>query len=267
LDPNVTGVLPICVGHATKVVQYLTDAGKSYEGEVTIGFSTTTEDADGEIVEHKPVESPINREEITHVLEQLTGEITQIPPMFSAVKVNGKRLYEYARQGLTVERPERKVSIYQLELLNAEQIFTGENIRFSIRVKCSKGTYIRTLAVMIGERLGYPAHMSKLVRTSSGGISSKDCVSFEDIEKKIESSKIDTLFLPIELALDSLPKFEIHDKLASRVRNGSVLPIPQELTNIHGPIAVFNNGKAIAIYKHHPTKIGLMKPDRVLTTE
>lgn len=267
LDPNVTGVLPICVGQATKVVQYLTDAGKSYIGEVTIGTSTTTEDSDGEVVEQKNISSPIKREQILAVLEQLTGEIEQIPPMFSAVKVKGKRLYEYAREGITVERPKRKVTIYELNLLNQDEVFTGDTIRFSIEVSCSKGTYIRTLAVMIGEMLGYPAHMSKLVRTSSAGIQQKDCFTFEEIEDKINSGKIDEIFLPIEAALNELPKLEIHDTLASRVRNGAVLPLPEPYLQEEGPIAITHNEKVIAIYRKHPTKIGMMKPDRVLVFE
>ena len=108
LDPDVTGVLPICVGKATKVAEYLTDAGKTYEGEVTLGYSTTTEDASGEVVRRKKVDRIILRDEIIKGLSAMTGELTQTPPMFSAVKVNGKRLYEYARQGIEIERPSRK---------------------------------------------------------------------------------------------------------------------------------------------------------------
>ena len=267
LDPNVTGVLPICVGQATKVVQYLTDAGKSYIGEVTIGVSTTTEDADGEVVKQKKIAKPIKRDELLAVLNQLTGEIEQIPPMFSAVKVKGKRLYEYAREGISVERPKRRVTIYELTLLDDKEIFTGDTIRFSIKVNCSKGTYIRTLAVMIGEQLGYPAHMSNLVRIASAGIRQQDCFTFTEIEDKLDTDNIDDLLLPIEVALNELPKLEIHDTLASRVRNGAVLPIPEPFENYEGPIAIIYQGKVIAIYKQHPTKVGMMKPDRVLVFE
>ncbi|MDP4107873.1 MAG: tRNA pseudouridine(55) synthase TruB, partial [Bacillota bacterium] len=118
LDPDVTGVLPVCIGRATKVAEYVTDAGKAYEGEVTIGFSTTTEDASGEVVEKKTIDRVITREEIEAVFSSLTGEIEQTPPMYSAVKVNGTRLYEYARKGIEVERPTRKVRIYSIELLD-----------------------------------------------------------------------------------------------------------------------------------------------------
>lgn len=263
LDPNVTGVLPICVGEATKVVQYLTEIGKSYQAEITIGISTTTEDSDGEIVEKKPLKQPISRNEIKNVLQQLTGEIVQIPPMYSAIKVNGKRLYEYARAGISVERPKRIVTIYKMELEDDCEEYTGDIIRFPISVKCSKGTYIRTLAVMIGNLLGYPAHMSKLVRTSASGIQKEQCLTFEQIQEKVEKGLFDELFLPIESALYQLPKYEIHDKLANRVKNGTLLPIPDHLLQVNGPIAVYNHGKIIAIYKQHPTKQGIMKPDRV----
>src|SRR3954470_17482435 len=164
LDPDVTGVLPICVGKATKVAEYITDAGKAYEGEVTIGYSTSTEDASGEVIERRKVDRTILSSEIMQIFQKLTGTITQTPPMYSAVKVNGKRLYEYARQGIEIERPSRMVTIYSMELLDDRIQFSGEDISFRFRVSCSKGTYIRTLAVMIGEALGYPAHMSDLCR-------------------------------------------------------------------------------------------------------
>ena len=115
LDPDVEGVLPICVGKGTKVIEYMVDSGKTYEGEITLGFATTTEDVSGEIVEKKPVTTPLSTEQIDQAMAEMTGEITQIPPMFSAVKVNGKRLYEYARNGEEVERPQRKAMIYSFE--------------------------------------------------------------------------------------------------------------------------------------------------------
>lgn len=263
LDPNVTGVLPICVGEATKVVQYITDVGKSYQAEVTIGISTTTEDSDGDIVEKKSINKSISRQEIQSALKQLQGETVQTPPMYSAVKVKGKRLYEYAREGITIERPSRTVTIYDIKLLDTKESYEGDVIKFNIEVHCSKGTYIRTLAVMIGELLGYPAHMSRLVRTSSGGIQKRDCVTFDVIEDAVKNSTTQKIFLSIEEVLKQLPKYEIHDTLASRVKNGAVVSIPEYLNAYKGPIAVYEDGKILAIYRHHPTKPGLMKPDRV----
>jgi tRNA pseudouridine55 synthase len=268
LDPDVTGVLPICIGKATKVAEYITDAGKSYEGEVTLGFSTTTEDASGEKVEEKKVVDTFSRKEILKVLESFTGEIEQTPPMYSAVKVNGTRLYEYARKGIEVERPTRKVTIYRLELLDEREEFSGETISFRFRVSCSKGTYIRTLAVMIGESLGYPAHMSNLIRVQSAAFTIDDCLTFEQIEKLMETGTISTCLRPLEMALSHLPKYIINDKVAEKVKNGALLPIPDYLINSNGPIiAQTEEGNALAIYSVHPNKPGLLKPVKVLRND
>lgn len=268
LDPDVTGVLPVCLGRATKVAEYITDAGKSYEGEVTIGFSTTTEDASGEIVDQKKVDSSISRGQVLAVLGKLTGTITQTPPMYSAIKVNGKRLYEYARQGIEVERPSRSVKIYSIELLDERTVFTGDNITFRFRVSCSKGTYIRTLAVMIGSELGYPAHMSELIRIQSASFTLNDCLTFEDIENRVEEGTLSEILSPMETALSYLPKYQINDTVAEKVKNGAILQIPDHLVDTKGPIIVeTKEGKALAIYEHHPRKPGLMKPAKVLRNE
>ena len=154
LDPSVEGVLPICIGQATKVAEYITDAGKEYVAVISIGKATETEDADGAIVTEDDAFKRFTRLEIENVLKKLTGEIEQIPPMYSAVKVNGRKLYEYARKGIEVERPKRMVKIHKLELLDDENEFEGTDVNFKIRINCGKGTYIRTLAVQIGELLG-----------------------------------------------------------------------------------------------------------------
>lgn len=268
LDPDVTGVLPICIGKATKVAEYITDAGKSYEGEVTIGFSTTTEDASGEVVEKKNVNQTISRNEIIQVLDSLTGEIEQTPPMYSAVKVGGTRLYEYARKGIEVERPTRKVTINSIQLLDDRNEFSGESFHFRFRVSCSKGTYIRTLAVMIGERLGYPAHMSNLIRVQSATFTLEDCLTFEQIERIMEAGTISSALRPLESALSHLPKYVISDKVAEKVKNGALLQIPEHLKYSNGPIiAETEEGLALAIYSKHPNKPGLLKPVKVLRNE
>lgn len=265
LDPDVDGVLPICIGRATKVAEYITDAGKTYDGEVSIGFTTTTEDASGEVVEKKLINRDISREEILKVLDKLTGVITQTPPMFSAVKVNGKRLYEYARQGIEVERPSRQVTIYSIELMDDRDVFSGETISFRFRVACSKGTYVRTLAVMIGEMLGYPAHMSDLTRIKSATFTLDQCLTFAQIETMKEEGTISEALRPMEEGLLHLPKYEINDKLVEKVLNGAVIPIPEAFKEEKGPIvAIASDGSALAIYEHHPRKPGLMKPSKVL---
>lgn len=268
LDPDVTGVLPICVGKATKIAEYITDAGKAYEGEVTLGYTTTTEDASGDKVEEKPVDRKIERAEIEEVLQSFAGEIEQTPPMFSAVKVNGKKLYEYARKGIEVERPTRRVYIYSVELLDEREVFEGEQVTFKFRVSCSKGTYIRTLAVMIGEKLGYPAHMSSLVRIQSAAFSIGDCYTFEQLETLAEEGVIQKALHPLETGISYLPKYRISDKVAEKVKNGALLAIPQYLADEVGPIVVESeDGIALAIYRKHPSKTGFMKPDKVLRND
>lgn len=265
LDPQVDGVLPICIGKATKVAEYIQDAGKEYEGEITIGISTETEDATGGIVEKTPVKTPIRKEEIKRALANLTGEIVQIPPMYSAVKVKGKKLYEYARKGIEVERPKRKVYIYSFELLDEKDLYSGETVSFRFRTACSKGTYIRTLAVMVGEELGYPAHMSKLTRTRAAGFTLDDCVTFEEVEQSVADGTIGQKLHPLESAISHLPKCKLSDKLIEKVKNGAVLPLPEEWKQLSGPLVILSErGLAIAIYKRHPEKHWLMKPEKVL---
>ncbi|MFC5541207.1 tRNA pseudouridine(55) synthase TruB [Ureibacillus suwonensis] len=262
LDPEVEGVLPICIGQATKISEYLMEAGKTYEAEVSIGRSTTTEDAEGDTVEEDSSHKKISRKQLLQALSQLTGEIEQIPPMYSAVKVNGMKLYEYARKGIEVERPRRKVTIYELELLDDREMFEGQEIKFKIRVKCSKGTYIRTLAVQIGELLGYPSHMSSLVRTASGNFTKNECATIREVENAVEEGTIEQLILPIEKALSSYPFIEMDASNEKQICNGQILKV-HSLLKKSGKIVFTRNGKAIAVYREHPTKPGLMKPDKM----
>ncbi|QWH29994.1 tRNA pseudouridine(55) synthase TruB [Bacillus mycoides] len=263
LDPDVTGVLPICVGRATKIAQFLTSETKTYEGEVTLGFSTTTEDASGEVVEKQDVNRVITRKEVEEVLAELTGTIEQMPPMFSAVKVNGKKLYEYARAGQEVERPVRTITIHEFVLLDEREVFEGENISFRFRVTCSKGTYVRTLAVMIGEKLGFPSHMSHLVRTASGEFLLEDCISFEEIEENVQNGTVESIFISIDEALSKFPKMVVDEKQAEKIKNGMFLN--NELETTAPFITVFDkNDRCLAIYKHHPKHPGMLKPMKVL---
>ncbi len=268
LDPDVTGVLPICIGRATKIAEYITDAGKAYVGEVTIGFSTSTEDASGEKIEEAPGIKSFSRKEIEEVLASFKGTIEQTPPMYSAVKVNGKRLYEYARAGITVERPTRQVQIYDIVLLDGDEQFTGETVSFRFRVSCSKGTYIRTLAVMIGESLGFPAHMSQLERIQSSSFTIGQCYTLEQVEEYASRNEQNQLLRPLEEGLSHLPKWAVNDKVAGKVMNGSVLPQTDETREMGDePFAVFNEGKALAIYRKHESKPDCIKPAKVLRND
>ncbi|OCS87718.1 tRNA pseudouridine(55) synthase TruB [Caryophanon tenue] len=262
LDPGVEGVLPICIGTATRIAEYLTDAGKTYEAVISISRTTTTEDAEGETVLENTEMKSFSRAQIEEVLASLTGVISQTPPMYSAVKVNGKKLYEYARAGQEVERPTRQVTIHELLLLDDAQQFDGQDVRFSVRVKCSKGTYIRTLAVQIGEALGYPAHMHELVRTASGSFSQTNCFTLAQVAELMEAGHIDEALLPVEHALRDYPYVEITADVDKQIHNGQVLPSHTLLTE-HDKVVFGKNEKAVAVYIAHPTKPGMMKPDKM----
>ncbi|TCP30289.1 tRNA pseudouridine synthase B [Scopulibacillus darangshiensis] len=263
LDPAVDGVLPICFGRATKVAQYLTDLPKSYDGVIRLGSATTTEDQAGEVIEQMDLTESFTREKIETVFDQFIGGIVQIPPMYSAVKVNGKKLYEYARNGLTVERPAREVIIYDLTLNSVENRF--EDI-IPFMVNCSKGTYVRTLAVDIGKALGYPAHLEKLTRVRSGLFSLKNCYTFEMLQQKINEDSFASCLSDMSLALKHLKSLTVDDQTAKRVMNGAVLNLPKGFQN--SIFTIYNkDGDCLAIYQQHPTKPELMKPDKVLVNK
>lgn len=261
LDPGVTGVLPLCIGRATKVAQYMTDFSKTYEAVITLGYTTSTEDASGEKIEERSITSRFDQDEISSALEAFKGEIKQVPPMYSAVKVNGKRLYEYAFEGKVVDRPSRVVIIHEIEQ-TGEVVYKDDTVDIPVRITCSKGTYIRTLAVDIGASLGYPAHMSSLIRTASGPFKLEECLTFDEITQMIEEETL-RLF-PLEYALSSLPSLTVDEDTESKLRNGAVLPEVKEMTDER--LVMYNaNGEAIAIYQKHPEKPGLMKPEKVFS--
>jgi len=224
LDPSVDGVLPICIGNATKVVQFLVASGKQYQGSITLGFATTTEDLDGDEIAREAVTAPFSAAQIDAALAQMTGEITQIPPMFSAVKVNGRRLYDYARHGETVERPSRQIQIASFEQRQPatyDAATQTQTIYFT--VACSKGTYVRTLAVDVGKKLGVPAVMSDLTRLKSGGFTLDQTVTLAQIAEHVADGTADDLLSPIEMALTAYPQVALSDEQWSRVRNGAWL--------------------------------------------
>lgn len=247
LDPEVTGVLPICLGRATKLARFITDEGKKYVAEVTIGYATTTEDAHGETVRETPVPpDAFTEQQVDEILNQLTGQLEQTPPYYSAVKVNGKKLYEYARKGIEVERPTRIVQIDTLDR-TSELTFEDGVCRFQIEIACGKGTYIRTLAVEIGERLGYAAHMSELRRTSSGAMSETEAVTLATLEACETVEERMQYVLPIEQVIQKWPRLTVDAETAARVLNGAKLAgIPVEFKRF----TVYNEeGIPLAIYR------------------
>ncbi|MCU0956652.1 MAG: tRNA pseudouridine(55) synthase TruB [Hydrogenophaga sp.] len=196
LDPLATGVLPICLGAATKFSQLHLEADKTYETVVRLGSTTTTGDAEGDVTNICPVRCSAGQ--VVEVLDRFTGPITQIPPMHSALKKHGKALYEYARDGETVEREPRSVTIHELELL--EMRLDGATPFLSLRVSCSKGTYIRTLGEDIGLALGCGGHLSRLRRTTTGPFTDTQCVTIEQLEAMDEPARLDRL-LPVQSLL------------------------------------------------------------------
>ncbi len=195
LDPLATGILPICFGAATKFSQMHLDADKAYETTVRLGVTTTTGDAEGEVVAQQPVTCTLGQ--LVETLDRFTGDIQQIPPMHSALKKEGKALYEYARQGLSVEREPRTVTIHALELLHAE--LNGPSPELRLRVHCSKGTYIRTLGEDVAKALGCGGHLSMLRRIQTGPFSVSQSVSLAELEAMDESQRLSKLLPVAEL--------------------------------------------------------------------
>ena len=226
LDPLASGVLPICMGEATKVSAFLLDADKRYQVRCQLGVRTTTADAEGEVVETRPV-VPWTAEQIDTVFDEFRGRIEQIPPMYSALKHQGQRLYKLARQGVEVEREPRPVDIYELTL-------TGQGDDWiDIDVHCSKGTYIRTLAEDIGEKLGCGAHVSALRRSMVGPYGAGQLVTLEQLQylKENDMPAMDDLLLPIESALSQWPDVDLSTDAAFYLQQGQPVLVPHAPTS------------------------------------
>ncbi len=216
LDPLATGVLPLCLGEATKISQFLLDADKRYRVSIRLGQRTTTADAEGEVISERPVPD-CSRERLEAVLTEFVGEIEQVPPMYSAVKYNGTPLYKLARAGEEIERKSRTVHIHQLALID----FDASGL--TVDVYCSKGTYIRTLADDIGEVLECGGHVSALRRTQSGAFTEDECVTMADLRERHEQGgleAIDALLRPADSAVANLPEVVMPDVTASYVKQG-----------------------------------------------
>ena len=215
LDPLATGVLPLCFGAATKFSQLQLDADKPYEAVARLGIKTTTADAEGEMIEERPVQ--VTAQDLLRVAPRFTGLIRQIPPMHSALKKDGKALYEYARAGIEVEREAREVTIYALNMA----LEPVDNTRTAIKlvVKCSKGTYIRTLGEDVGEALGCGAHLSALRRTGTGGFEVAQCVTLEALEAMSEEQRLACL-MPVDALLGDHTVVMLDDENSGRFLSG-----------------------------------------------
>ncbi len=215
LDPEATGVLPVVVGNATKLVELLTDKQKEYVAELTLGLTSDTEDIWGEILSENEVRC--SEKEVEAAVKSFMGDILQIPPMYSAIKVEGKKLYELARAGITVERKARPVTIYEIEIIKMDLP------KLEIRVLCSKGTYIRTLCRDIGEKLGCGALMSSLKRTMSGQFTLENALTLNEVEECVKAGKLSDVIIPTDTVFKEYAGAMLTGELLRRAKNGNSL--------------------------------------------
>ncbi|WP_283678694.1 tRNA pseudouridine(55) synthase TruB [Lentilactobacillus sp. Marseille-Q4993] len=225
LDPSVDGVLPICVGAATKVSEILMGSGKVYQGSIRLGVAYDTEDLDGQQIEVQELVGPVSDDAINSGLKQLTGDVQQIPPMYSAVKVNGRKLYEYAREGIEIERQPRTIHVDYFKQTKPSVFNEDEHTQeIFFEVGCSKGTYVRTLATDLGKELGLPAVMSSLTRIKSGGFSLSETSSLADVEEAMANESLAEVLHPLERVLDKYPIVDLTEEQWQLVNDGVFLP-------------------------------------------
>jgi len=219
LDPMATGVLPVFVGNATKACDILPDNSKSYHAGFKLGLSTDTQDITGKIIQE--YSKKISREDILEILPKFTGDILQTPPMYSAVKIGGRKLYDLARKGVEIERPERKIHIGSITLKS----FDEESQSGTLFIICSKGTYIRTIINDIGDMLGCGGIMTSLVRTFSGGFSLDDCFTFDEVQQAVDSGDIESLLISVDMPFMSYPAVRLNKHQTQLYKNGVKLDL------------------------------------------
>ncbi len=240
LDPNATGVLPIAVGGATRFIELLPTHKKAYKATFKTGFCTDTLDIWGTVTES--FYKSVTFEEIEKTAEEFKGEILQLPPMYSAIKRDGVRLYELARQGIEVERTPRKCEIYELS------VSEEKNGEYSLYCQCSAGTYIRTLINDIGERLGCGATMTSLCRSFACGIELSECFTLDELTQLKEKDEIEKAIIPLEKLLSEYPEIQVTENQAIRFSNGGSL-MRERLRNLHeiGIYRVYGNGEFLGL--------------------
>jgi tRNA pseudouridine55 synthase len=229
LDPLATGLLPICFGEATKLSQYLTDSDKQYIAEITLGISTDSGDSKGNVLQERPVD--LTEEQVLVALESFSGQIEQVPPMYSALKKDGQPLYKLARQGIEVERKPRTMQVFSLELIS----FDG--IVLSVAIHCSKGFYVRSLAIDLGEMLGCGAHVSALQRTAVGDLSVNDAYSMSQLDNLDPQGRRDVLLSP-DMGVPQFPAVNLPIDAAHYLRQGQAViadDLPEQgLVRVYG---------------------------------
>lgn len=245
LDPDAEGVLPVCLGRATKVCDLLTDKDKIYEAVMLLGKTTDTQDTSGKVLKETDISS-LTEKMVVEAVKSFEGEYDQLPPMYSALKVNGKKLYELAREGKVVERKTRKVTIFGIEIKEVDLP------RVRMEVHCSKGTYIRTLCNDIGDMLNVGGCMEKLLRTKVSRFELKDSYKLSDIQKLKEEGKLLDIVLPVDEVFSSCPKVVLNSEQVKLAYNGN--PIPYHLLSQE-------NGDKIRVYDDKGNFIGLYKKE------
>ena len=260
LDPLATGMLPICFGEATKLSGYLLDADKRYRFTCQLGVTTTTGDAEGEVLKQTGVPE-ITESRIKEILESYVGTIEQIPPMYSALKHEGERLYNLARQGIEVERKARTVQIYELTLIGLQGDF------LELEVSCSKGTYVRTLAEDIGNDLGCGAHVTVLRRLSAGVFQDADKMITLDQLQKIrdeDRDSLDDLLLPMDTALMHWPAVQLNADMAYYIQQGQPVQVSKAPTQ--GLLRLYDSSEEKFLGVGHILSDGRVAPKRLLAT-
>lgn len=257
LDPDATGVLPVCLGKATKLCDLLTDKNKTYEAVLLLGKTTDTQDITGEVLEEKSTEA-LTEEKVREAIEGFIGDYEQIPPMYSALKVNGKKLYELAREGKVIERKTRPVKILDIQILEIDLP------KVRMEVSCSKGTYIRTLCHDIGEKLGCGGCMESLIRTRVSTFRIEDAKMLDEIETLKQEGKLAELLVPIDAMFPFYPKITVKDDWKAFAKNGNPLDLKMlkeacgqdEETQVR---LYDESGKFIAIYQWKEKKYHIVK--------
>lgn len=224
LDPGAAGVLPVCLGKTTRIIQYL-PADKSYRAEVTFGLTTTTQDAFGNVVAAAGAVG-LTKNDVERCLQYFAGQIEQVPPMTSAIKYRGKKLYELARAGIELERKPRTVYIYKITLENFYYDHSGLP-KALIDIHCSAGTYVRTICHDLGEKLGCGAYMSFLVRVRAGNFQLEDTMTLEQLKGLVEAGSLISALIPVQKALEHLPRVFLEGSLASSVQHGNRIILPE----------------------------------------
>lgn len=249
LDPQAEGVLPVCVGTATKLCGMLTDKTKEYEAQMRLGVTTDTQDMTGKVLTEHSVE--ITDVDITNIMSTFVGKQEQIPPMYSALKVNGKRMYELAREGKEVERRPRPIEIYELAVIETALPL----VRF--RVSCSKGTYIRTLCHDIGQQVGCGACMESLKRTRVGCFEAQDARTLAEIERLRDEGRIDEALVPVEAMFGAYPAVTVSDVFRKAIDNGNSITEDMILRREEEPQAQHNQENRVRIYNEDGVFYGI----------